>query len=346
MKVYEIDPLQDERWEELLARHPQSSVFHTRGWLEALQQTYGYIPIAFTTSSPANRLENAISFCEVSSWLSGRRLVSLPFSDHCEPLVDSSDRLPCILSYLRDSLAAERWNYIEIRPRELSVTSDTGFSESDGFLFHKLNLGPCLNEIYRNCHKDCVQRKIQRAAREALAYEEGRSEQLLSAFYKLLLMTRRRHGVPAQPIAWFRNLIATLGKSVKIRVAYKNTRPVASIVTIRHKQTLVYKYGCSDERFNSLGGTQLLFWRAIQEAKEAGLSEFDMGRSDLDEPGLVAFKDRWGAARSSLVYFRFPGKQPTKVSQASQAPISKYLWSHAPTGVLAAAGKMLYRHMG
>ena len=37
MNVYEIDPTTDERWEGLLQSHPRASIFHTRGWLEALQ---------------------------------------------------------------------------------------------------------------------------------------------------------------------------------------------------------------------------------------------------------------------------------------------------------------------
>src|SRR5271165_2171364 len=85
MKVYEIDRTIDERWEDLLQNHPQASIFHTRGWLEALRKTYGYAPVAFTTSPLGYRLTNGVPFCEISSWLSGRRLVSLPFSDHCTP---------------------------------------------------------------------------------------------------------------------------------------------------------------------------------------------------------------------------------------------------------------------
>ena len=37
-------------------------------------------------SPPDEPLENGFLFCRVESWLTGRRLVSLPFSDHCEPL--------------------------------------------------------------------------------------------------------------------------------------------------------------------------------------------------------------------------------------------------------------------
>jgi len=346
MTVYEIDPIRDERWDEFLQKHTDASIFHTRGWLKALRQTYDYKPVAFTTSPLGQPLTNGVPFCQISSWLSGSRLVSLPFSDHCAPLVESSDELTHLLIYLQEKLGTEKWSYIEIRPTDSVVTPCTGFGRSKVFLFHKLDLSPCLDDIFQNFHRDCVRRKIQRAAREGLVYEEGRSVRLLSMFYQLFLMTRRRHGLPAQPVAWFQNLIACLGERVKIRVASKNGQPVASIFTIRYKRALVYKYGCADQRFNNLGGTQLLFWRSIQEAKECRLREFDLGRSDCDNPGLIRFKERWGATRAELVYLRYPARYSHGVSETGQALISKYVWSHAPSCMLAAAGRAFYRHMG
>src|SRR5690242_12893147 len=86
--VLAINPLVDDRWPEFIGRHPNASVFHSRGWLSALQSTYGYEPLAFTTSAPSEELKNALLFCVVRSWLTGSRLVSLPFSDHCDPLVE------------------------------------------------------------------------------------------------------------------------------------------------------------------------------------------------------------------------------------------------------------------
>ena len=76
----------------LVERHPKASVFHTPAWLQALRWTYGDEPVVFTTSPPTAELTNGVVFCRVKSWLTGRRLISLPFSDHCEPLCDSSRR--------------------------------------------------------------------------------------------------------------------------------------------------------------------------------------------------------------------------------------------------------------
>src|ERR1700691_1050981 len=84
--VHEIDPLTDRRWDEFVRRCSQSSVFHTVAWLQALHRTYGCEPIVFSTAPPGTEIENGLVFCRVESWLTGTRLVSLPFSDHCDAL--------------------------------------------------------------------------------------------------------------------------------------------------------------------------------------------------------------------------------------------------------------------
>jgi hypothetical protein len=346
MAVYKIDPIADERWGKFLQSHPASSIFHTPEWLDALRRTYGYEPVAFTTSPPGSPLTNGFPFCQISSWLSGRRLVSLPFSDHCAPLVESSEQLSELLSSLRERVAREKWEYLEIRAADPILPDCDAFDRSKVFVFHRLDLRPSSDDIFHNFHKDCVQRKIRRAEQARLTYEEGRSKSLLAKFYHLLLVTRRKHGLPPQPVAWFRNLIACLGDKVQIRIASKDGRPIASILTLRHKHVLVYKYGCSDHVFNHLGGTQLLFWKTIQEAKNEQLSEFDLGRSDCDNPGLIKFKDRWGATRSMLTYSRLAFQHSQGVSNSAQIPMVKYLFTHAPDSLLAAAGRVLYKHIG
>src|SRR6266849_5551657 len=86
--VYTLDPLQDPRWAEFVKSQLRASIFHTPGWLEAIRRTYGYQTVAYTTSPPTASLANGVVLCRVNSWLTGRRMVSLPFADHCEPLVE------------------------------------------------------------------------------------------------------------------------------------------------------------------------------------------------------------------------------------------------------------------
>jgi len=346
MDVYRIDPLTDQRWAALIARHPQSSVFHSTGWIDALHRTYGYEPVAYTTSPPGRDLADGFPFCRICTWLTGRRLVSLPFSDHCAPLVESPEAFEALLAAIERDLGNENWKYAEIRPSAPALAVPAELAETEAFILHTLDLRPGLRELFRGLHRDCVQRKIQRAERERLKCEEGNSEPLLRKFYSLLLKTRRRHGLPPQPLQWFRNLAACLGEKVRIRVASKGKVAVAGILTLLHGKTLVFKYGGSDERFNNLGGTQLLLWRAIEDASASGLLAFDLGRSEPENSGLVTFKDRWGATRSALHYYRCSLRPASPVGRAWPMQVARYCFARIPNPFLAAAGRLLYRHIG
>src|SRR5258708_36942191 len=245
MPIYEIDPLKDQRWAAFLENHPGASVFHTVAWLEALRRTYGYEPIAFTTSSPGRDLENGLVFCQIKSWLTGCRLVSLPFSDHCELLVDHPSDRQSLFDALEHRFRERNWRYMEIRPLRRSDPVAGVFHEIQTYCFHHLDLGLELDALFRNFHKDSTQRKIRRAEREGLSVEEGHSESLLDAFYGLQLLTRRRHQLPPQPRRWFLNLIDCFRDDLQIRVASKDGQPTAAILTLRVKDKLIYKYGCS-----------------------------------------------------------------------------------------------------
>ena len=60
-----------------------------------------------------------------------------------------------------------------------------------------------------------------------------------------------------------------------IHLASKDGQPVAGILTLSFKKTMVYKYGGSDAAHHRLGGMPFLFWRAIQGAKAQGIEELD-----------------------------------------------------------------------
>jgi lipid II:glycine glycyltransferase (peptidoglycan interpeptide bridge formation enzyme) len=253
------------------------------------------------------------------------------------------------ISALERTLLREKLRYVEIRPMQPLVGTTNLCRATRSYCFHRLDLRPDLTTLFRNCHKSSTQRKILRAEREGLTCEIGRSQALLKAFWDLLLMTRRRHRIPPQPQDWFRNLIDCFGDALQIRVAFKDRRPVAAILTLRHKGTIVYKYGCSDSRFSNLGGTQLVFWRAIQDARREGLKIFDLGRSDCANAGLITFKDRWGSARSTLTYSRFTLSPPSDMF-GSNAPgwmgrIARGVVPYLPNRILRMIGSALYRHV-
>jgi hypothetical protein len=351
MTVHQIDPLQDQRWAEFLRMHPHASVFHTAGWLQALRRTYGYQPFVLTTSPPGSQLTNGLVFCRIRSWLTGERIVSIPFADHCQPLFEHIDDFYTVLEWLTGKWGKNSSaRYAEIRPRDggcLGVSGQAGFRPGRAFRLHTLDLAPSCEALLRSFDKSSVQRRLRRAEGENLRYEVGNSEELLRKFYRLQVLTRRKHQIVPQPISWFRNLISLLPEQVSIRVVSKDKVPIASILTLTGNGSVFYKYGCSDARYNNLAGTPLLFWRTIQESKELGAHTFDMGRSDLDNLGLIHFKSNWATTDVPLTYWRCPASAGTELAPASTGrKVGGYVVSRLPDSLLIFLGRTLYKHVG
>jgi len=347
---YQLDPTQDPRWAELVDKHPKASVFHTVGWLQALRRTYGYEPVVFTTSPPTAELKNGLVFCRINSWLTGRRLVSLPFSDHCEPLCDSTEDLDFLIHYLQTAMEHQGWKYLEFRPINAQLGQAGGgisWWPAATFYLHALDLSPHISEVFRSLDKDSVQRRVQRAQQAGLIEKRGTANDLLMKFYRLLVITRGRHQVPPPPHAWFRNLVNCLGEALEIHVAYHNETPVAAILTLRFRDIIYYKYGCSDRRFNTFGAMPWLLWNAVAAAKSNGATEFDMGRTEENNPGLLVFKNHWVPHPKELVYLRFPeSSQSFDMADGWKMKMARRAFSYMPSGLLTISGKLLYRHIG
>jgi lipid II:glycine glycyltransferase (peptidoglycan interpeptide bridge formation enzyme) len=343
------DPIEDSSWSDLVNSHPAASVFHSPGWLRALRQTYGYEPFVATTSA-GSTLENGIVACRVKGWTS-RRVVSLPFSDHCEPLVNGNAELSELLLSLVKQLSATGGS-VELRPRGVAgrsfetVAPGCELAAGPEYCLHRVDLTAEPKEIFDRFHPSSTKRAIRRAEREGLTHEAGTSDRLLTEFHQLFRTTRRRHGLPPPPQAWFQNILSCLGDRVAIHVARKDGRPIAGLLTLAFRNTIVYKYGGSDAAYHTLGAMPFLFWQVIQDARARGFSELDLGRSDIDQPGLIAFKDHLGATRSTLTYYRYPKAQHDLVRSRWMQRIARQVFARMPDAALELAGKSLYKHLG
>jgi lipid II:glycine glycyltransferase (peptidoglycan interpeptide bridge formation enzyme) len=347
MQVSRIDPIADPRWQRFVERHPEAGIFHTSPWLEALRRTYGYEAVAYAVIGEDQEVISGIPFCRISSLITGRRMVSLPFSDHCQPLIDDAGHLRRLLSAIDADVAQDNLKYFELRPLQLdySQLGSASLAKSHEAVIHRLDLSRSRDEIIEGFNKSNVVRKI-RNERDDLRLEEGKTESLVDKFYSLLILTRRRHQLPPPPRSWFSNLIDCMQDRLTFRVLLKDDTAIASVMTLYFKQVVTYKYSCSNPEFNQLAGTVRLIWRIIQDAMDAGASELDLGRSDLETPGLITFKDRFGAVRAPLSYFRYPVRMEKRSTNSAVAHAARRLLVMAPDHVLSAVGGFLYRHVG
>jgi len=346
---YEIDPLRDRRWHDFVQRHPRASVFHSVGWLESLRKTYGYEPVVLTSSPPSNELENGLLLCRIRSWLTGNRLVSLPFSDHCAVLCDSEEEIERLMKDLQSGILRKEWKYFEFRPSEESSghsAQKLGFKATSNYVLHCIDLRPKSEEIFVRFDKDSVRRRIRHAEQVGVVEKCGRSQEMLSHFFRLVVRTRARHSLPPQPCEWFKNLLECMGNAAELRLAYWENKPVAGVLTLHFKGTSYYKYGASDEVLHKLGAMPFLLWRAILDAKSRDSISFDLGRTREDELGLMKFKGRWTSTAELLTYWTYPSDRSLSSFNDWKLAMVKSLCAVLPPRLLAAAGRTIYRHVG
>jgi lipid II:glycine glycyltransferase (peptidoglycan interpeptide bridge formation enzyme) len=137
-----------------------------------------------------------------------------------------------------------------------------------------------------------------------------------------------------------------MSPNAEIRLVRKSGIPVAAILTLRHRGTVVYKYGCSNHRFHHLAGMPYLFWELIEESKSEGEEQIDFGRTGPENTGLVNFKDRLGTTRTKISYLRYPHSVRANFAQSSQRSVIGSLFALLPSALSSGMGRLVYRHMG
>ena len=190
-----IDPRTDPRWARFVDA-AQASVFHRSEWLQLLHRTYGYSLAACCIVS-GGRVRAGLPLARVASPILGRRLVALPFSDVCEPVVEpaSSVARDQLLAAVAD-LGARMRLEVEIRA---PVAGLPGGRPAGQFLQHLLPLDADAAHIERRVISSSTRRGVAKARKGGLVAERHTSAWALAEFYRLHLRTRRRQGVPTQP---------------------------------------------------------------------------------------------------------------------------------------------------
>lgn len=342
-RLVTLNPLQHPGWDTLLAAHPESSVFHTTAWARVLGETYRHTPV-YVCRFVNGHLEGLLPVMEVSSRLTGRRGVSLPFTDFCGPLAgigcDPGELYALAMQAGRNS----RWRYLECRG---DGAAWKGASPSLVFRAHVLDL-ECGQEALFKAFDGATRRGIRKAEEAQLQVEFGHAPAAMRTFYALHCRTRRRHGLPPQPLRFFANIgrrILEQGHGFVV-TARLGQSPVAVALFFHHGRQVLFKFGASDYTFQHLRPNNLVMWRAIQWYANHGFARLHLGRTSLANEGLRRFKRGFGAREEEIRYYRYDfGRERFVTDRDRTEGVHNRLFRYLPLALLRLAGALLYPHL-
>jgi hypothetical protein len=280
---------------------------------------------------------------EVRSWLTGRRGVGLPFTDDSRPLCSDGASFAEIFWGAMEEGKARGWKSVECRGgRELLE----GAPVSLAFYGHRLDLEADKDRLFARMDSS-ARRAIRKAEKSGVTVTVSRSLETTKAFYSLQCKTRKKHGLPPQPFAFFRNIhehILSRNLGVIVTASHQN-RPIAASVYFQLGDRAVYKFGASDEAFQQLRGTNLVMWEAIKWHALNGARTLHLGRTSIWNEGLRRSKLGWGADEERIEYVKYDLRKSRFVTDKDESSgWHNRVFRRMPIGLSRLLGAVLYRH--
>jgi CelD/BcsL family acetyltransferase involved in cellulose biosynthesis len=331
----------DERWITFLTQSGKANIFHHPAWSQLLADSYNYKTFVVVDLDQDGEICAGLPMAQVKSLLTGQRLVSLPFSDHCAPIYQDDNALAELTDDLVVLCQEDGIPMMELRAKFLTHPSIQRYSHH---VLHTICLEHDVDSVFSRLHS-MHKRNIKKAKKGGIRVIEGTTDNELEVFYNLHLQTRRRQGVPIQPRKFFELLVRNIldqGLGF-VLLAYTGDECVAGGVFLHWQHTLTYKYGASNELGRNLRANNLLMWFAIRWGCENGYQVFDMGKTDQANTGLRQFKSRWGAVEESLVY-SILSERPHLQTEGKLQGVMQTVIRNSPSWVCRVTGELLYRH--
>ena len=366
--VERVNPIEFGEWDSRLAEHPHATVFHTAAWARVLAETYRLKPCFFLLRDDSGAFQGLLPCMSSGSRWRGYRCVSLPFTDACPPLLPDEDQTatPSTLGCLRtipeepcgslDRLASNQpllaaalrhaesigARYLELRD---SAVWTRPFLPSVSFHGHEVPLFSDEESQLARC-SPAMRRGLRKGIRSHLSLKEGREWTDMEAYYALHCQTRRRHGIPPQPLEFFRNIhraIVSKGNGFVV-LASVGGSTIAGAVFLTFGKHALYKFGASVETHLHLRPNNAVLWHGIRTCAQAGFSHLDLGRTSLDNEGLRRFKLALGGEERLIHCVR----HDVRLGHIVATPDRAHGWHNRifrllPLTVNRALGEVLYR---
>lgn len=341
----------DTDWRTYARERGVGSLACQPAWLDLLRRVYGYEAVPLTVADASGAVRGLLPLCRLRSPLTGRRLVSVPFSDSA-PLLADDDRAGAELVDRAIALARDEGaKYLELRTGPnamLAARSDLAASEL--YVRWLVPLSGGADAAWSSTIKT-VQQKVRKAKRKGVVVRHAERREDMLAYHRLHVQTRSgKHGMPSQPKQFFLQLwdrFAPAGQLHLLLAEYEQTI-VAGAILLSSGDTIHHAYSASDPEYLQLSPNNMLLWESIVIGCDQGFRVLDLGRTARDNEGLMQYKRGWGATPEPLTYYYFPALRglATTSEQSWKFRLATSCWRRLPLPVADALGGRLYGHLG
>jgi hypothetical protein len=339
-----VTPLSYKSWDDSILQLDGYSIFHSSHWAKLLHDSYGYEPHYFIIEEQGV-LKSVFSTMVINSWLTGKRISSLPYTDFCKPLISADIDLNSFLKVIIAFGKNRNLKYVEFKDDEDRLSD---FKSSVFQYRHKLKLDKSEDEIFSSFRKG-TKSSIKKAIKEGVQVQINNSLESVERFCKMNHVTRKKHGLPPQPTSFFNSLYKyIISKNLGfVALATKQDQVVAGSVYLTFGEKVLYKYSASYPKFMHLMSNNVVMWESIKHSLNNKFEEIDFGISESANEGLRIYKNGWGVEESKVLLYKYDLKKDQYVEVNTKvAGFHNKIFSKAPVPLLKAFSTIFYKHFG
>lgn len=308
-----------------------ATIYHSDQWLAALAAFYGY------TAAPASLQDGGETVAlaplvEISN-LSGRKLRTPPASMYSHVLFDSHASLLAIVETLLTKSSDSRQQLI------IKVLGDEQVPLTE--ISREIDCRVPLraeDENWDALHS-AARRAVRKSERKNVVVTRESIESL-PEFFRLLVATRKRLGLPVAPRAWMRRILRT--DHAGLLIARRNQDAVAGVLFLEDQNFVHYAIPAYSNEGARSHAMDACLWSLIKYGCKSGRSWLGMGGSSEQNQGLRRFKTKWGGEERPV---RLLSNRQHRVVGRSGRRGRSVLIPYAPAFALEALGYIYLRFL-
>lgn len=357
LRVRELLPGEDSRWDAFVSRHPLGTFYHLTGWSRVVREVFHHEPHHLVVEQGRRWLGVLPLFLTKSPFL-GRNLVSVPYGVYGGVLADSDAAQAALLDQAaalgrKLGVGYVELRHLEARPGErpsspLYVTFRCDLPEDPALVMERI---PKKARAEVRCARSpkapavTTGKHPRRESFGLVVTPDGSVEELFALFAE----NKRRLGSPALPLRWFQGLQDEFGKAAVIHRALDPAgHTLAAVMSFCFKDTVYAYYSGSVTGVEHTGVNNFIYCAIMEWAVEQGYARFDFGRSRADS-GPAKFKVNMGFTPEPLHYEYLllgPGaKLPEFHPSNPKLALPRRIWSKLPMFLTNSLGARLSRFL-
>jgi len=292
MVIRILEKIDESRWDRYIRENDLCTFFHQVGWKNVIEKTFRHKPL-YLFAEEDGRITGVLPLFIVDGLFFGKRMVSLPYSPYSGCCARHQEVKDVLVERAIEQSKKYKVKYLEFRNREIIL----GMPTNTRYVTMVLNLAGGEKAAWSNLRKGmkaCVNKGYKKNFNIILDSHN------INGFYHLYRRRMHQLGTPVRTFSFFQNIMENFPDSTIATIDYKG-EILACQLMLYFKNTVIYGWGASSNRYSEWHPVHLLLWEVIQDCIAKGYAYLDFGRSTQDS-GTYDFKKWWGALPQPLYY--------------------------------------------